>query len=205
MPSTNHTTEQDVRDAVVMQRKFRQKFAAREGMKVFSVLMSFHSTCRKLKVAPGMMFERMVESPGFDLISYELSVVCPKALPPTPGYDLPVPYAGSLPVPFDAAPERGGVENRGPPPDLPALFTRDLPVLSDTPTNQGVERTWSVHAASEPDDAAAAPTVRPHRILVAMAIAAATMCDGVDNPTKPGHHICNPATVSTSLPQYPAG
>ena len=200
MPSTNNLTEQDVRDAVVMQRKFRQKFVAREGMKVFSVLMSFHSTCRKLTVAPGMMFERMVESPGFDPISYGLSVVCPKALPPPPGYGLPVPYAGSLPVPFDAAPERGGVENRGPTPDLPVLLSRDLPVMSDTPPNQGVERTWGVHTTSEPDDAAAAPTVRPHRILVAMAITAATMCDNVDSPPKPVRPVCNPATRDDQSP-----
>ena len=52
MPSANDHPEQDVRYAVVMQRKFRQKFAAREGMKVFSVLMIFHSTCRKLKRCP---------------------------------------------------------------------------------------------------------------------------------------------------------
>ena len=194
MPSTNNPTEQDVRDAVVMQCKFRQKFVAREGMKVFSVLMIFHSTCRKLEVAPGAMFERMVESPGFDPISYGLSVVCPKALPPPPEYDLHVPYAGSLPVQFDAAPERGGVENWSPTPDLHVPYAGSLPVLSDTPHDQGVERTLGVHATPEPDDAAAAPTVRPHRILVAMAIAAATMCDNVDGPPKPGRHVCNMAT-----------
>ena len=52
MPSTNNKTEQDIRAAVVMQRKFRQKFVAVEGMRVFSILMSFHRTCRKLNVIP---------------------------------------------------------------------------------------------------------------------------------------------------------
>ena len=81
MPSTNNETEQDIRDAVVVQRKIRQKFVTPEGMQVFSIMMSFHSTCRKLNVIPSEMFERMIESPGFDFMSYGLSVLNPKALP----------------------------------------------------------------------------------------------------------------------------
>ena len=81
MPSTNNETEQDIRDAVVVQHKIRQKFVTPEGMQVFSIMMSFHSTCRKLNVIPSEMFERMIESPGFDFVSYGLSVLNPKALP----------------------------------------------------------------------------------------------------------------------------
>ena len=81
MPSTNNKTEQDVRDVVVMQRKFRQKFVT---PKVFSVLMIFHSTCRKLNVIPSGMIERMIEPPGFDFMSCGLSVLDPKALPAPP-------------------------------------------------------------------------------------------------------------------------
>lgn len=84
MPSTNNDTERDIRDAVVMQRRFRHKFARPEGMRVFSVLMSFHSTCRKLGVVPRIMFERMFESPGFDMVSYGLSALNPPALPAPP-------------------------------------------------------------------------------------------------------------------------
>ena len=83
MPSTNNETEQDVRDAVVVQRKFRQKFVTAEGMRVFSVLTSFNA-CRKLNVIPSETFGRMVESPGFDFMSYGLSVLNPKALPAPP-------------------------------------------------------------------------------------------------------------------------
>lgn len=84
MPSTNNATERDIRDAVVVQRRFRHKFASPVGMRVFSVLMSFHSTCRKLGVVPRLMFERVAESPGFDVVSYGLSALNPPALPAPP-------------------------------------------------------------------------------------------------------------------------
>ena len=81
------------------------------------------------------MFGRMAESPGFDPMSYGLSVACHKALPPPSESDLPVPYMGSLPAPFDTAPELGGVGNGGPTPDMQALLSCDLQILSDTPPN----------------------------------------------------------------------
>ena len=106
------------------------------------------------------MFGRMVESPGFDPISYGLSVACSKTLPPPSGHSLPVPDAGSLPVP------------------------------SDAPPNPRVERSWGARATPEPDDTVAAPTVSPHRVLAAMAMAAAAMCDQGEDPVRPSRPAC---------------
>ena len=115
MPSTNNDTERDIRDAVVVQRRFRHKFARPEGMRVFSILMSFHSTCRKLGVVPRIMFERMVESPGFDMVSYGLSALNPPALP--------------------APPSTGGVEHGSDREEIPA----GLPAGPDIRSGRGTE------------------------------------------------------------------
>lgn len=115
MPSTNNDTERDIRDAVVVQRRFRHKFAKPEGMRVFSILMSFHSTCRKLGVVPRIMFERMAESPGFDVVSYGLSALNPPALP--------------------APPSTGGVEHGSDREEIPA----GLPAGPDIRSGRGTE------------------------------------------------------------------
>ena len=86
LPPTNYSTERDIRDAVVVQRRFRHHSATPTGMWVFSMMHSFASTCKKMRVAPGDMFERLVTQPGFDVIPYGLSVLRPKALPALPGY-----------------------------------------------------------------------------------------------------------------------
>ena len=77
LPSTNNATERDIRDAVVVQRRFRHKFVTSTGMWVFSMIHSFVSTCRKMRVAPGRMFMKIATMPGFDVISYGLSVLHP--------------------------------------------------------------------------------------------------------------------------------
>ena len=67
MPPTNNGTERDIRDAVVLQRKFRHKFVSPEGMHVFSVIQSFNRTCRKLGLVPWMCVEKIAENPNYNI------------------------------------------------------------------------------------------------------------------------------------------
>ena len=67
MPPTNNGTERDIRDAVVLQRKFRHKFVSPEGMHVFSVIQSFNSTCRKLGLVPWMCVEKIAGNPNYNI------------------------------------------------------------------------------------------------------------------------------------------
>ena len=66
MPPTNNATERDIRDVVVIRRKNSRKFVNEVGMRVFSILQSFASTCRKLGLVPWMCVERMASDPGFN-------------------------------------------------------------------------------------------------------------------------------------------
>ena len=110
LPSTNNATERDIRDDVVVQRRFRHHSATPAGMWVFSMLHSFASTCRKMRVAPGQMFERLATQPGFDAISYGLSVLRPKALPAPAPYGAGVESKSGPHVGSGSGPECTGAE-----------------------------------------------------------------------------------------------
>ena len=66
MPPTNNATERDIRDVVVIRRKNSRKFVNEAGMRVFSILQSFSSACRKLGLVPWMYVERMAADPDFN-------------------------------------------------------------------------------------------------------------------------------------------
>ena len=129
LPSTNNATERDIRDAVVVQRRFRHKFATPAGMWVFSVLHSFAGTCRKMRVAPGRMFVRLATQPGFDVIQYGLSVLHPRALPAPAPHVAGVepksgPHEGGEPGPGCHGAERGArddMQNGAGPADDPGM------------------------------------------------------------------------------------
>lgn len=48
--------------------------------------MSVHNTYSKIGVVSYIVYERMVESPGFDVVSYGLSALNPSTLPAPPSY-----------------------------------------------------------------------------------------------------------------------
>ncbi len=66
MPPTNNDTERDIRDAVV-QRKIRHKFVNSEGMRVFSAIQGFNSTCRKLGLVPWKCMARIAADHAFNI------------------------------------------------------------------------------------------------------------------------------------------
>ena len=67
MPPTNNDTERDIRDAVVVQRKIRHKFVNSEGMRVFSAIQGFNSTCRKLGLVPWKCMARIAADHTFNI------------------------------------------------------------------------------------------------------------------------------------------
>lgn len=137
MPSTNNATERDIRDAVVVQRRFRHKFASPTGMWVFSILHSFISTCKKMRVVPMHMFNKVVTQSGFDVVSYGLSVLNPKALPVPPKH-IGVETELECPIKPDAGDTRRTKVSQGgtKPPDgttytAPQPTTRPLSIPDD--------------------------------------------------------------------------
>ena len=68
MPPTNNDTERDIRDAVVVQRKIRHKFVNSEGMRVFSAIQGFNSTCRKLGLVPWKCMARIAADHTFNIL-----------------------------------------------------------------------------------------------------------------------------------------
>lgn len=85
--------------------------------------MSFHSTCRKLGVVPCIMFERMVESPGFDVISYGLSALNPLALPAPPS------HTGGVEHDLDKKETRPDAKTKPASPDRPHMILIIILVL----------------------------------------------------------------------------
>ena len=87
MPPTNNGTERDIRDAVVLQRKFRHKLVNPEGMHVFLAMQSFNRTCRKLGLVPRMCVEKIAENPDYSI--FEAGPEMARA--PAPPADAPEP------------------------------------------------------------------------------------------------------------------
>ena len=124
MPPTDNGTGSDIRDAVVLQRKFRHKFVSPEGMHVFSVVQSFNRTCRKLGLVPWMCVEKIAENPDYNI--FEAGPEMARA--PAPPADAPESdtfYADQALVAHPAAGEgvagmeRPLVEAPAAPPDQP--------------------------------------------------------------------------------------
>ena len=63
MPPTNNPTERDIRDTSVVQRKIRHQFMNSRGMRVFSMIQSFNSTCRKQGLVPWKCMAKIVDDP----------------------------------------------------------------------------------------------------------------------------------------------
>ena len=76
------------------------------GMWIFSTLHSFISTCKKMRVIPMHMFNKVVTQPGFDVVSYGLSVLNPKALPAPPKHKVGVETKSECPIKPDAGDTR---------------------------------------------------------------------------------------------------
>ena len=81
MPPTNNDTERDVRDAVVLQRKFRRKLVSPEDMHVFPAIQSFNRTCRKLGLVPWMCVEKIAENPNYNIFEAEPEMARASASP----------------------------------------------------------------------------------------------------------------------------
>ena len=68
MPPTNNYTERDVSDAVVVRRKIRRRFVNARGMRVFSAIQGFSSTCRKPGLVVWGCMEKMVDDQKYDIL-----------------------------------------------------------------------------------------------------------------------------------------
>ena len=131
MPPTNNGTERDIRDAVVLQRKFRHKFVSPEGMHVFSAIQSFNRTCRKLGLVPWMCVEKIAENPNCNI--FEAGPETARA--PAPPADAPepdTPYADQAPVEHPAVGE-GAAEMEWPLAGAPAAPPDQSPATPHTP------------------------------------------------------------------------
>ena len=186
MPSTNNKTEQDIRDAVVIQRKFRQKFVTAEGMQVFSILMSFHRTCHKLNTIPSEMFGRIFKSPDFDFMSYGLSIL-KKALP-APSSDEGVEPGGDHTVRGETVAETVAETGTTRPGEgvEPGGERRESTITSQSKdTGELTTKSNQNHSGT-----GAALTTRLDRIMVTIAMVVAVVCDITNDPTRPSRSTC---------------
>ena len=131
MPPTNNGTERDIRDAVVLQRKFRHKFVSPEGMHVFSAMQSFNRTCRKLGLVPWMCVERIAENPDYNIFEAGSEMV----RAPAPPADAPEPDALYVDQALVAHPAADGsvARTERPPVGAPTAPPDQSPATPHTP------------------------------------------------------------------------
>ena len=67
MPPTNNPSERDIRDTSVVQRKIRHQFMNSRRMRVFSMIHSFNSTCRKQDLVLWKCMAKIVNEPTYDI------------------------------------------------------------------------------------------------------------------------------------------
>ena len=166
MSPTNNGTERDIRDAVVLQRKFRHKLVNPEGMHVFSAIQSFNRTCRKLGLVPWMCVEKIAENPNYNI--FEAGPEMSRA--PAPLADAPEPdtlYANQALVEH---PVVGGsvAGTERPPVGAPAAPPDQSPATSHTPAGDRAGTEANPHgpvpplaAGLRPDSRAAMARVPP--------------------------------------------
>ena len=158
MPPTNNDTERDIRDAVVLQRKFRHKFVNPEGMHVFSVIQSFNRTCRKLGLVPWMCVEKIAENPDYNI--FEAGPAMARA--PAPPADAPESdtfYVDQALVAHPAVGESvAGMER--PPVGAPAAPPDQPPAMSHTPAGDGADTEAGPHGLVPPLAAGLRPDSR---------------------------------------------
>ena len=177
MPSTNNGTERDIRDAVVMQRRFRHKFFSPEGMRVFSILMSFSKTCQKMNLVPSEMLECIIESPDFDVVSYGLSGLNPRALP-APSPDVAGVDCTHMDNTHDDAPQSHSQEHQE--------ENKQEENNSDAPQSHSQEQTATPSYDDPPKpDITANPTALLYNVLVAILVTVWVVCDQPDSPAGP--------------------
>ena len=155
MPPTNSGTERDIRDAVVLQRKFRHKFVSPEGMHVFSAIQGFDRTCRKLGSALRMCVEKIAENPNYNI--FEAGPEMARApVPPTDAPESDTFYADQAPVEHPAV---GGsaAEMERPPVGAPAAPPDQSPATPHTPAGDRAD----TEAGPRPDSRAAMDCVPP--------------------------------------------
>ena len=148
MPPTNNGTERDIRDAVVLQRKFRHKFVNPEGMHVFSVIQSFNRTCRKLGLVPWMCVEKIAENPNYNI--FEAGPEMARA--PAPPVDAPESdtfYAEQALVAHPAVGE-SAAETERPPVGAPAAPPDQSPATSHTPAGDRADTEADLHGFVPP-------------------------------------------------------
>ena len=159
MPPTNNGTERDIRDAVVLQRKFRHKFVNPEGMHVFSVIQSFNRTCRKLGLVPRMRVEKIAENPNYNI--FEAGPEMARA--PAPPADAPESdtlYADQAPVKHPAVGE-SVAEMERPLVEAPAAPPDQSPATPHTPVGDRAGTEAGPHGLVPPLAAGLRPAAAP--------------------------------------------
>ena len=158
MPPTNNGAERDIRDAVVLQRKFRHKFVSPEGMHVFSAIQSFNSTCRKLGLVPWMCVEKIAENPNYNI--FEAGPEMARA--PAPPADAPESdtlYVDQALVAHPAVGE-SAAETERPPVETPAAPPDQSPATPHTPAGDRADTEADPHGLVPPLAAGLRPDTR---------------------------------------------
>ena len=155
MPPTNNDTERDIRDAVVLQRKFRHRFVNPEGMHVFPAIQSFNRTCRKLGLVPWMCVEKIAENPNYNIFEAEPEM----ARAPAPPVDAPESDTFYVDQALVAHPAAGGsvAEMERPLVEAPAAPPDQSPATSHTPAGDKADTEADPHGPVPPPAAGLRP------------------------------------------------